>query len=200
MPQSVSVADGLPASELATASRLACALTTQADGRKVYCWGSTYYGAVGNGVVESGQVSYPSLVVNGSGGFSNSNVTAIDAGGGNACALQGGSVYCWGLNEFGQLGNGLTTTSGSPVKVADGDAGATPRFVNSDVTRIAVGSEVICAVRTISGTGDHLYCWGKNNQGQVGTLESSTTTTCLMMSQSSPCHITSVFKVTKRVT
>ena len=57
VPQSVSVADGLPASELATASRLACALSTQADGRKVYCWGSTYYGAVGNGVVESGQVS-----------------------------------------------------------------------------------------------------------------------------------------------
>ena len=192
VPQSVSVADGLPASELATGSRLACALTTQADGRKVYCWGSTYYGAVGNGVAASGQVNYPNLVVDGSDGFVNSGVSAIDAGGGNACAIKDGSVYCWGLNESGQLGDGLTATKSEPVKVGAGVSGATPLFVNSDVTRIAVGSGVICAVRTIpgsgSGTGDHLYCWGMNNQGQLGTLESSTTTTCLMMSQSFKCE------------
>ena len=100
-PQAVTLSEGLQATDIATASRLSCAVSSGS----VYCWGSTYYGGVGNGVIEAGSVNYPSKVVDGSDGFSNSGVTAVDAGGANACAIAGGSVYCWGDNDYGQLGN-----------------------------------------------------------------------------------------------
>jgi hypothetical protein len=44
--------------------------------------------------------------------------TAITARYNNACALMsGGTIECWGNNESGELGNGLTSASSTPVKV-----------------------------------------------------------------------------------
>ena len=173
-PMTVDINDGLSASEVATGSRLSCALS---DG-SVYCWGSTYYGVVGNGTAESGQINYRSLVVDGDDGFTNTNVTAIAAGNGVTCAIEDGSLYCWGVNTYGQLGDGTTTNSASPVKVAD-NATTSPAFVNADITDVAVGPMSVCAVRDIpgsgAGTGDHLYCWGYN---QVGELGFTSTTNC----------------------
>src|SRR6267142_5601857 len=45
----------------------------------------------------------------------------ITAGGAHTCSLsKSGTVSCWGNNDFGQLGNGSTTGSASPVLVASG--------------------------------------------------------------------------------
>jgi len=68
-------------------------------------------------------------------------------------------VYCWGSNEDGQLGNGSSGAgnySSVPVEVGGTLAG-------KDVTSIGGTGDVSCAI--VSGK---IYCWGRNNMGQLG--------------------------------
>lgn len=91
------------------------------------------------------------------------NVIDVAAGDAHACALKAdGGVVCWGNNDFGQLGNGTTTSS--PIGVPVNDL--------SDVSAIAAGSWHTCAL-THAGS---LFCWGENARGQLGD---GTTTTRL---------------------
>ena len=86
-----------------------CALKN--DGN-VYCWGLNDEGQLGNGSNTNTDSSTPVKVSN------LSKIQAISTGGYHSCALRNdGSVYCWGLNENGELGNGSNTNSNIPVKV-----------------------------------------------------------------------------------
>ena len=80
---------------------------------------------------------------------------AIAAGLGHRLALrQDGTVWAWGNNEFGQVGDGTTTSRRYPVNVAG----------LSDVIRIAAAFNHSLAV-TRDGT---VWSWGENHRGQVG--------------------------------
>jgi alpha-tubulin suppressor-like RCC1 family protein len=83
-----------------------------------------------------------------------SAVTAISAGYYHTCALVGGEVWCWGLNAYGQLGDGSMDDSPVPVRV---------EMLGSSVTAISGGGNHTCAL-----VGDAAYCWGHNEIGQVG--------------------------------
>ncbi len=80
----------------------------------------------------------------------------IGAGVQHTCAASAGlSVYCWGGNSFGVLGNGSTTgTQLVPARVA-----GTTEFAG-----VATGLSHTCA-RTRGGAP---VCWGRNNSGQIG--------------------------------
>ncbi len=79
-----------------------------------YCWGRTYYGAVGDGsnLHTSTVIHVPVPVVNGT------NFGPINSGTEHTCALDpAGHAYCWGWNVLGQLGDGTTEDRSVPVAV-----------------------------------------------------------------------------------
>lgn len=131
-----------------------------ADGT-VRAWGSNQSGRLGNGWGSDsyGHSAVPVPVV----GLT--DVTAIEARGSSAYALRAdGTVWAWGENYSGQLGNGTLVSSAVPVRVS----GLT------DVTAIGAGDVTGYAVRA-DGT---LWAWGSNGGGHLGTgstAERSTT-------------------------
>jgi alpha-tubulin suppressor-like RCC1 family protein len=135
----------------------------------VYCWGNNLYGQLGH---------QPDSIVNVDNGCTvppdhapcglspvqvqglPSGVTAITAGTYHSCAVANGLAYCWGANQYGQLGDGTTTTTDQPVQVKN----------LTNVTAISAGAypdpdgyDETCAV----ADGD-VYCWGSNAYGQLG--------------------------------
>jgi alpha-tubulin suppressor-like RCC1 family protein len=79
-------------------------------------------------------------------------------GSGHSCAaLQGGGVYCWGWNNYGQLGNASAVNSSTRVAVAS--------LASNVVTSLAAGDGHTCALLT----GFSARCWGDNANGQLGT-------------------------------
>lgn len=83
----------------------------------------------------------------------------ISAGGTGSCEVRAdGSAWCWGRNNWGQLGDGTTSTRLTPARVGG------PADTTTDWARISTSGATTCAVKT-----DHtLWCWGLNNKGQLG--------------------------------
>jgi alpha-tubulin suppressor-like RCC1 family protein len=127
-----------------------CAIT---DAAALQCWGSNVNGQLGDGTAVDKRVP---TNVNGM----STGVDSVSAGGGHTCALKtDDSVWCWGLNNHGQIGTGGTdpTPPGNVV----------PFNVTSqlpDVQQIATGSEHTCALTNAGG----VWCWGESDNGQGG--------------------------------
>jgi alpha-tubulin suppressor-like RCC1 family protein len=122
-----------------------CALTTTGV---VRCWGMNGSGQLGDGTTVNRSV--PVDVV-GLGG----RVVSVSAGRLFACAVTvDGQVRCWGSNINGQLGNGNTADSPTPVAV--------PGVLNA--VAVATGQYHAC-VLTSAGA---VQCWGRNGEGQLG--------------------------------
>jgi alpha-tubulin suppressor-like RCC1 family protein len=123
-----------------------CALTTAGG---VKCWGSGTVGSLGDGA------NSHALTPQDVSGLT-SGVSAISVGGRHSCALTtAGGVKCWGLNTWGQLGNGTNTNSNVPVDVTG---------LTSGVVAIAAGGYHTCAITT----GGAVKCWGYNRYGSLG--------------------------------
>ncbi len=79
----------------------------------------------------------------------------LTTGDNHACLVRtSGQVACWGANNLGYLGNGMTSNSSPPVSVS----GLT------DATEVTAGTFHSCALRA----GGHLTCWGNGLKGQFG--------------------------------
>jgi len=82
------------------------------------------------------------------------DVVQLAAGTAHTCARRkDASVWCWGANEHGQLGDGSRVGSNSPVRVA--------RL--TDAVEIAAGGDRSCAVRG----SESIVCWGSDLLGDA---------------------------------
>jgi alpha-tubulin suppressor-like RCC1 family protein len=80
---------------------------------------------------------------------------ALAAGGGHTCGLtSAGAAFCWGMNTWGQLGDGSTDDRPTPVAV-----GGAVRF-----SALVTGAGHTCG---LTGPGV-AYCWGNGAFGQLG--------------------------------
>ena len=80
---------------------------------------------------------------------------SIVAGLYHTCGLRSdGAAYCWGGNEFGQLGDSSRTSRTTPVAVVGGHVFNT----------LVAGSEHICGLTSTGAA----YCWGRGGFGQLG--------------------------------
>lgn len=83
-----------------------------------------------------------------------------------ACAVSSGNVWCWifgaGGYAAGELGDGTTNQSTTPVEVVTGPPPSSPL---ANIVSIAVDGGTGCAVDT-SG---HVWCWGAGTNYQLGT-------------------------------
>jgi alpha-tubulin suppressor-like RCC1 family protein len=178
--------------QLSVSAFYACGLTA---GGAAYCWGLNAYGELGIGTSTGPRDCSP--------GFSCSALpmavlggltfAAIGSGGPSCGMTSGGEVYCWGLNNVGQLGGGMPhgINSTTPVLLTGAPS----------IVAVAVGGGHSCGLTTAHaaycwgdlGTGDTVaggfafatiyagqnhtcgltstgaaYCWGGNGRGEIG--------------------------------
>jgi Bacterial Ig-like domain (group 2)/Regulator of chromosome condensation (RCC1) repeat/Bacterial Ig-like domain (group 1) len=154
-----------------------------------YCWGSNDFGQLGDGTKTTSSTPVPVA--------GNLRFKSVSAGGSHTCGITTDDVsYCWGWGPLGQLGTGFTSDQLQPAPVSGGhrfaeivtglhySCGRTPagdvycwgdnQAGSSDAldpvlrpglrfSSIAAGAMHTCGMS--SGVA---YCWGENNDRQLG--------------------------------
>ena len=126
----------------------------------VYTWGWNQYGQPGNGTTTNSRI--PVAVVTTGTPLAGKIISQIAAGNAHALAMtDDGTVYTWGWNQYGQLGNNSTINSSLPVIVK---TTGTP-LAGKMITQIASGGSPNSLVLANDGT---MYTWGWGQHGQLG--------------------------------
>jgi alpha-tubulin suppressor-like RCC1 family protein len=135
-----------PVDQVASGSTYTCALDKT---RTIWCWGDGAFGEIGLQPFKGSSTPVKVTTVT-------EKVLTFQAGWFHTCYLTvSGRVSCWGKNQEGELGNASNISLAEPVS---------PVTMDKDVRMLAVGGQESCTVRD----DDQVYCWGRNNYGQIG--------------------------------
>jgi len=122
----------------------------KSDG-SLWAWGSNNAGQIGNGKSGWDEVELRPVKIM-------DNVIQVSAGGFHTMAIKNdGSLWAWGRNEYGQIGNGKTGNGNfiyetKPIKIMD------------DVKQVSAGEVYTLAIKSDGS----LWAWGSNRQGYLG--------------------------------
>ncbi len=160
---SAAAAAGQTVKSLSTGGYYTCAVMSDDT---VWCWGDNQAGQLGDNTttsskapvkVDFSQVTIPSGVT----------IDRVSTSSGrryysSTCAsLSDGTIYCWGSNQYGQLGTGA---SGSNVSRPGTAVISTPLATAKFTSMIAGGNDTRCARDTTNA----VWCWGRGNNGTAG--------------------------------
>jgi len=126
------------------------------DNGALKCWGKNDFGQLGDGTTTNrniptqvtGLTSGVSAIQTAISYYNSTDLTNF------SCAIHNGALKCWGINNFGQLGDGTTTNRSVPTQVTG---------LTSGVSSIWLARDSACAIHNGA-----LKCWGKNDFGQLG--------------------------------
>jgi alpha-tubulin suppressor-like RCC1 family protein len=115
----------------------------------LWSWGIDYYGEIGIGLSTPTVVKFPTQI-----GIGN-NWISISAGVNQSLATKtDGTLWAWGFNEYGQLGDGTVINKNIPIQIES----------DTNWTKVSAGTSHSLGQKT-DGT---LWAWGYNNRGQLG--------------------------------
>ena len=124
---------------------------------KAYCWGHNGFGQLGNNNTVN---SLTPVAVDTAGVLASKTIKQIASGGISSCVIASDDkAYCWGSNNFGQLGNGNLKNSSTPTPVS-----TTGVLAGKTIKQITAGNSYFCVI----ASDDKAYCWGSNSSGQLG--------------------------------
>jgi alpha-tubulin suppressor-like RCC1 family protein len=148
VPAAVTQPVGVTFSSIYTEYNHTCALDS---GGQAYCWGVNSSAQLGDSTTVK---RFTPVAVKQPVGVT---FTTLATGSTFTCGLTGaGQAYCWGSNQFGQIGDGTNANRRIPTAVSQ------PAGVTFTTVRAQLGSA--CGLDTSNQT----WCWGRDDYGQLG--------------------------------
>jgi len=130
-------------------------LVDQFVGNALWSWGLNATGIAGNGTVTNS--STPATTADGAINWVSVSCNYSQTPAGHAAGVKtDGTLWTWGYNASGQLGNGTVVARSSPGTTAGG---------GTSWKQVSCGYTFMAAIKT-DGT---LWTWGANDSGQLGT-------------------------------
>lgn len=142
---------------IGTGGTSSCGLARNGE---AFCWGLNVSGELGIGSTDVQPHPVPTRVTGGQ------RFAFMSVGSSHSCGLtSSGEAFCWGRNEYGQLGT--TTTEMCGPSTNRFPCSSTPVRVSGDLTfrSIHAGPSSACGITTTH----QAYCWGLNSEGQLGS-------------------------------
>lgn len=141
---------------ISASDQFTCALRAISTGattteQRLFCWGKNDKSQFGDNTTTSRATPYQ-VSANGE------NWLSIATGQAHACAIKGdNTLWCWGDNSHGQIGNGTINNQPTPFQVTTASV--------TTWSAVATGHQHSCA---IARDDKSLWCWGNNETGQLG--------------------------------